>query len=250
MTTALQEIQAAQLRLTQHPIFSQIKTIESLCIFMETHVYAVWDFMTLLKCLQFNVSGYDLPWKPSRFPSEVGRLINEIVTGEETDIMPDGTYLSHFELYLKAMEEVGADTNKVKRFVNDVEPLSIKMPSTVVPAEAAIFMMNTMNVVYHGHISEVAAWFLYGREAVIPNMFRKLLDDIGITEQDAPLFHYYVKRHIEVDGNEHGPAAQRMLDSILEYTGLTMDDIKATALEAIEARIKLWDSLSDFLDKE
>jgi hypothetical protein len=53
--------------------------------------------------------------------SEVRRLINEIVFGEESDIDQNGTAVSHFELYVQAMAEAGANTTPILTFIEDLK---------------------------------------------------------------------------------------------------------------------------------
>ena len=82
---------------------------------MEYHVYAVWDFMSLLKALQIELTCTTLPWKPVG-DTKIRRLINSIVLEEESDVDADGNPSSHYEMYLDAMIECGADTKKIESF--------------------------------------------------------------------------------------------------------------------------------------
>ena len=110
-----------QKTLFSHPIYdSLIKSDKNVRIFMENHVFAVWDFMILVKQLQRNLTCMDKVWRP---PQDLltARLINEIVLGEETDENLGGEgYVSHYQLYLQAMKEVGANTGMIEEFIGNI----------------------------------------------------------------------------------------------------------------------------------
>src|SRR5215475_13123481 len=100
---------ALRAALLQHSIYTQVASVADLRRFMEDHVFAVWDFMSLLKRLQQDMTCIRVP----RFPAgnaRAARLINDIVIGEETDVGPDGSYVSHLDLYRRAMRDIGAST--------------------------------------------------------------------------------------------------------------------------------------------
>lgn len=114
MHTKIQSIQSNIEHLRQqiinHKVYSVVNEIEDLKIFMQYHVFAVWDFMSLLKSLQNNLTCTEVPWFP-KGSAETRFLINEIVVGEESDIDLNGVRKSHFELYKDAMLQCGADTS-------------------------------------------------------------------------------------------------------------------------------------------
>src|SRR5262245_17345533 len=93
--------------LLNHPVYARLDRVEALRVFMQHHVFAVWDFMSLLKTLQQRLTCTQTPWVPPT--NHVGcRLINEIVLGEESDEDGQGKFASHFELYLRSMQQCGA----------------------------------------------------------------------------------------------------------------------------------------------
>lgn len=238
-------IEQHQQALAHHMVFKEIKTMEALRVFMETHVFAVWDFMTLLKRLQIEITCVQLPWTDPN-NSVAARLINEIVLGEETDLLGDGTPMSHFAMYLAAMEEVGANTGPIRKFV-DLIVAGHQVRNALIIAEApqgaADFVLKTTDVALMGDIVDVASWFLYGRESVIPGMFMGILNDWKIPREDVPMFVYYLDRHIYLDAEEHAPAANRMLHQLLVQENKTLEDVLAPSLASLAARTALWDSV-------
>lgn len=231
--------------LSNHPIFSEIDSIQVLRRFMETHVFAVWDFMSLTKRLQQELTCTQLPWLPPRDP-KAARLINEIVLGEESDAKLNHGHYSHFELYLDAMREVGANTLPIERFVAlQKEGISYETAlQTVGAGQAAYcFVKHTLDTALHAPAHRVAAAFLHGRESVIPLMFQRILDDWGITVEQAPTFRYYLQRHIDVDSEDHGPAAQALLARLVNGDEQRQRDVYEAAIAAVESRIALWDKL-------
>lgn len=220
--------------LSHHPVYETLNTIESIRHFMRFHVFAVWDFMSLLKSLQRKITCVDHPWRPSSYPAEMVRLINQIVLGEESDLDQDGKAISHFDLYLRAMEEVGASTMEIRDFLNTLD-------TSYIPWEARSFVEHNLLVAECGHVVEVAASFFFGREKLIPGMFESMVRVLERENINAPTFIYYLKRHIEVDAGEHGPLALKCLDY------LTGNDEKLKSLsfyaglKAIDKRSELWD---------
>lgn len=94
-------LEPLQKQLAVHPLYKAVQNIGDLRLFMENHVYAVWDFMSLLKYLQRELTCVNIPWIAQGFRTS-RRLINEIVLGEESDFV-GGQHISHLELYLDSM---------------------------------------------------------------------------------------------------------------------------------------------------
>lgn len=244
--TNFKDIVEKQKSLESHRVFGAIKNIEDLRTFMECHVFAVWDFMCLIKRLQRDLTSIESLWIPSEAPLAT-RLINEIVLGEESDEAPGDTYISHFELYLLAMKEVGADTQQVKSFIDLIRiktPASEAMQKLSVAPYIQDFVNHTLDTVINGNLYQVLGSFFFGREHVIPNMFKGLLDNWHIDENDAPMFVYYLKRHIELDSEEHGPAAMKLIQNITKDNQDAMQQLCSTAVDSIDHRALLWDGVA------
>jgi hypothetical protein len=201
-------------RLSDHPIYTAVATPKDLRVFMQHHVYSVWDFMSLIKFLQHHVAPCRWPWTPPQ-NTEASRFINELVMEEESDEDAGGNgFSSHFELYLGAMEEIGAETQPVRRFVQTAGAQG---------TEAALAL---------------------GREHVIPAMFRALLAKIGVSEADAPIFHYYLNRHIGLDEDFHGPMSLRLLDHFCAGDANRVEEAREAARTAVAARLAFWDGVN------
>jgi hypothetical protein len=234
----MERIYSKQQELAHHPVYGTLTSIHGIRHFMESHVFAVWDFMSLLKSLQIHLTCVSLPWRPSPYPAEMVRLINQIVLGEESDVDQHGNPISHFDLYLKAMEEVGASSVLIKEFIK-TQNLSL------IPESARDFVAYNLKVAMNGTPLEVAASFFYGREKLIPDMFTSIVNVLKEEGVEAPTFIYYLERHIEVDSGEHGPLALKALS----YLTANDKDLQKVALDsglmALEMRKTLWNKVLD-----
>ena len=229
-----------QTALAVHPMFKELSDIKKVRQFMEIHVWAVWDFMSLLKRLQRDLTCVTLPWKPSPYSSKVVRLINEIVLGEESDVDQNGEPTSHFELYLRAMQEVGADTTAIEHFIQHND-------SSLMPREAQAFVSHTLELVEKGETVEVAAAFFYGREKVIPGMFQGILDVLMQESIPCPTLNYYLERHIHLDGEQHGPMSEKCLNEICRNDEGLEQLALAAGIKCLEMRSDLWTRTQNFL---
>lgn len=253
MKLALENIQIKELELTNHSLLSTnlIQTQADLCLFMEHHVYAVWDFMSLAKALQNRLCPSTDLWLPRKsIRDESARLINEIILGEESDTDLGGGSIAHFDLYIQAMIEVGADTKPIITFLDNVSARGIDWSlehCDFVPECAREFMKSTFDFIKTDKTHVIASAFTYGREDVIPSMFEQILKQLNISAQTAKKFYYYLERHIEIDGDHHGPMAVRLVENVCDNDPIAFVEAEKAAVQAINARIKFWDAVEDKL---
>jgi len=239
-------IESLRVRLEVHPIYAAVRTPEDLRVFMQHHVYSVWDFMSLIKYLQNEVAPARWPWTPHGDAS-VQRFINELVLEEETDIALPGQegHTSHFMLYLAAMREIGADADTPARYVGTVASAGIDaaLAAGIAPKPSAAFNRSTFDFLASGKPHTVAAALALGREHVIPSMFRAFLSRMGVTETQAPSFHYYLNRHVHLDEDFHAPLSLRLLPALCEGKADKWREAEAAAEAAVDARIAFWDGV-------
>src|SRR3981081_3537402 len=236
-------------QLLDHPVYAEVASVEDLRRFMEDHIFAVWDFMSLLKRLQQDLTCTKVPWFPAE-NTKAARLINDIVIGEETDVDPDGSYVSHLDLYLQAMADIGASTLQFDRFRSLVllgVPVEVALRRIGAPPHVQAFVAHTMALANSGSTEEVLAAFFYGREDIIPEMFGKLLQTLyGARHNSDRLrnFIYYIDRHIELDGDSHGPKGRELLEELVAKAPDRGERALRAACNSIKARIALWDGTS------
>lgn len=244
-------IEAQKSVLLQHSLYNKVKTIEDLHTFLESHVYAVWDFMSLLKALQSRLTCTTTPWFASQNP-ETRYLINEIVLAEETDLTLDGRRQSHFEMYLEAMEDCGADISKINSFLSEIQSLQnifVAIKKSDLHPNIKAFLDFTFRVIEEGKPHEIAAAFTFGREDLIPSMFHAILKNFQkqFPETDLSKLIYYFERHIELDADEHGPMAMQMINELCGEDPQKWNEVEEVSILALEKRIELWNAIEEII---
>lgn len=213
-------------------------------LFMASHVFAVWDFMSLLKALQGRLTCVTTPWMPTKLPSS-RRFINEIVLGEESDEY-EGEPTSHFEIYLRAMQQAGASTAGIDNLLSDLDttPVLDAVAKAQISGGARAFLETTFKLIETGKLHALAAAFTFGREDLIPDMFRALVQDFNDRNAGSlGTFIWYLKRHIQVDGEDHGPLSLRMVADICGTSEQRWSEAAEAAEAALRARVALWDAI-------
>jgi Protein of unknown function (DUF3050) len=236
-------------KVLSHPIYSQLTTVDAVVTFMEHHVFAVWDFMSLLKTLQRRLTCVEVPWVPSAATGS-RRLINDIVLVEESDELHDG-FISHFELYLDGMRQAGADTSRIDAFIALIRagsPVGAALRDADVPPSVAAFVGTTWDFIEHSPVHCQAAAFAFGREDLIPDMFDQVAAiDAGLGSLST--FVDYLRRHIQVDAEEHTPMAMQMLADLCGDDEARWAECRDTIDRALAARARLWDGISSAITR-
>ncbi len=233
-------------QLVQHPLYTNMQTLQQLQQFTQWHVFAVWDFMSLLKSLQHQLTCTQTPWLPTG-NANTRYLINEIVLGEESDVDEVGNRTSHFELYLKAMKAMNADTTQIEQLLVYLQNgIPVKEALAMLQLHPTIqqFVNFTFTVIYEQPIHAQAAVFTFGREDLIPEMFMGIVKDLCVThENKLQVFKYYLERHIEVDGDHHSHLAVEMVAELCGNDAEKWATVTAVSIAALEQRKLLWDAV-------
>ena len=249
----LEHLEPLRAQLEGHAIYGAIRQTQDLQIFMHHHVFSVWDFMSLIKYLQKSIAPVQVPWMPSAEPS-LRFFINQLVQEEESDAIPLGEgqviYASHFELYRRAMSEIGADSEMPLRFLALVAEQGVDkaLYSDSVPLPARYFTETTFCFIREDKPHLVAAALALGRESLIPAMFRRFLSEMDIGPQQAPTFHAYLNRHIHLDEDFHGPLSMQLLETLCGGDPQRIEEAETAAEEAICARIRFWDGVLEAIE--
>ncbi|NIG52395.1 DUF3050 domain-containing protein [Chitinophaga sp. Cy-1792] len=239
-------IAPAREQVVAHPLYAELQSLDDVRTFMKYHVYAVWDFMSLLKGLQQQLTCVNVPWIP-KGSAATRYLINEIVTGEESDVDMNGDRCSHFELYEKAMLQAGADTTAIQHIIKEAQKgTAVKniIQQADLPEAVKGFLGFTFDVIATGKAHIMAAVFTFGREDLIPDMFYALVKDL---DKKFPgkltTFIYYLERHIEVDGDHHSQLAMQMVQELCGDDKNKWDEAAEYARQSLVWRHELWSAI-------
>jgi len=244
------ELMSLRKELKNHVLYKELNSVDDIKTFMEGHVFAVWDFMSLLKALQINLTTVSIPWFPKKNTNLV-RFINEITLAEESDVNKDGVIKSHYEMYLDAMQEMNADCSTIKHFINAIskgENVIKAVENLSVNSAIKNFVTYTFKVIETNENHKIAAAFTFGREDIIPDMFLKIVDETTLkSNKKFDNFIYYLERHIELDGDEHGPLSLQMIEELCGNDDKKWQEVLEVAKASLQVRIDLWSSLKEEL---
>lgn len=239
-------IEPLRQEIIHHKVYGAIKDLEDLQLFMESHVFAVWDFMSLLKALQNQLTCTTVPWFPKGDPDS-RFLINEIVNGEESDVDEFGNRMSHYELYLQAMKQCGADLSPIEKYLEVLQQtgeLDQARNAVNAPQAALDFVQFTFDIVSSQKAHLQAAVFTFGREDLIPGMFLSIVKDMRERfPEQVSIFNYYLERHIEVDGDHHSHLALQMTANLCGEDEQKWKEVEVATVQSLQQRIALWDGV-------
>ncbi len=246
------EIHHLKQKLINHRIYNHLSNIEDVKIFTQYHVFAVWDFMSLLKSLQNSLTCVDIPWLPNK-NSNTARFINEIVLGEETDVNENGIYKSHFDMYIDAMKDIGADTSMILKFINYLSNgHSVTDAMQKIDADKAVceFVKFSFDTIMKNKEHVIASVFTFGREGLIADMFIEIINHSSkINNKSYNSMIYYLERHVELDGDEHGPMSMKMIQELCGNDEQKIIETISAAKDALQHRINLWDRISEAIQE-
>lgn len=244
------EIKGLRQELKSHRLYQELETIEDIKIFTQDHVFAVWDFMSLIKALQKNLTCVDVPWVPNE-NRLAGRLVNEIVLAEESDVDLNGDPKSHFELYLESMNQIGASTKIINDFISKIKnskSYSDSIEKININPIVKEFMDFTFNIINTNKNHVIASVFTFGREDLIPDMFIEIVKKLSNSDEiEADNLVYYLERHIEIDADEHGPMALKMIEELCGDDETKWKEAEIASKKALEMRIKLWNYIENMI---
>ena len=235
-----------------HQLYKSLKSINDIKIFMENHVFAVWDFMSILKALQIRLTNVCVPWIPNNNPV-LTRFINEIVLGEESDLNELNEPKSHFEMYMESMDQIRAKNSEIKFLIMQIKSekeIIESIDKMKIDDAVKKFIKFSFEIIKTEKIHCMASAFTFGREDIIPDMFLEIIKTIDPKNKKYNKLKYYLERHIEIDGELHGPLSQQMIIELCGNSPRKWSETLTVAEKCLQNRIKLWDTILKQIKKK
>jgi hypothetical protein len=252
LTRLLSEVEPYQQAVLAHPVHGQLGTVAALRMFMQSHVFAVWDNMLLLKTLQQRLTCVTTPWLPVE-DAIAARLINEMILDEETEELRPGEYMSHAEFYILAMAELGAETQPIEQLMDGLrggQGLEAALGSLAIPEQTKAFVLNSWEIC-QGPTPGIVAAFLLGREEIATPLFANILGQLDGMEGGVACdrLRAYCQRHVSVDEERHIPMAKALLKRICGDSAWAWGRAAEASVSTLMARQRLWDGVVAEIEK-
>lgn len=233
--------------LESHKLYDRIFDDYSLRLFVEHHVVCVWSYNYLLRNIYQELVSMIQPLN-SQAQKEALRIISEAILEEEVEEQTDGSLLSHLEIYLEAMQELGADVGPILSFFDMQESGASWQESLAAshfPASVAQYA-RSMGELFERPLHERAAVLFYEGEPFIPDTFLNRLGQLGARHDVNRLLDYF-ERHIEGLKRPGFSTSGRLVEIFCGDNPQLNDEAEKAAEQAMQIRIDLWNKLSDNL---
>ena len=140
------------------------------------------------------------------------------------------------------MKQCGANTFPIENFVAKTNDKNIPSVNDGIDA----FLKTTFDIIKTEEAHKIASAFTFGREDLIPDMFTSIVEEYN-QNNNLDKFVYYLERHIELDGGDHGPLALKLISDLCGEDNQKWKEVEDVAIDCLIARKKLWDVIYSHL---
>ena len=150
------------------------------------------------------------------------------------------------------MSQLSANTNEINDFIELIasgNSVQYSLSEINIDSKVADFVKYSFSIIETNKPHLIASAFTFGREDIIPDMFIGILKNSDSKNKLYNKLTYYLERHIELDGDEHGPLALEMISELCENDDQKWHEVLLVAKESLKKRISLWDAINDLIQK-
>ncbi len=229
--------------LETHKLYERVSDENALRTFVEHHVICVWSYSFLLRNIYQELVSVIHPLN-SQGQKEAIRLISEIILDEEVEEQHDGSLMSHMEVYMEAMQDLGADLGPIVTFF-DMQDAGADWQDALEAAEfspAITEYARCIGSFFKRPLHERAAILFYEGEPYIPDQFLSKLGLLSSKHRTHRLLDYF-ERHIEGLKRPGFSAAGRLVEIFCGDSDAFNEAAEKAAECAMKARIEFWNQV-------
>jgi hypothetical protein len=244
----LQKVLPAQDKILNHQVYKEIENLDDLNLFLEYHVFFVWDQMSSLKAMQKDLTCMNVPWVPKRSP-QTRKYINELVLNAEGNDLISETVLSEYESYLELMRESDADSSSIERLeksINRGENFKDLLDHLDMPKVVKSYLDFTYKTIESKDAHKIAANFVFGKQSLIPHRLVKLLNELNKKfPVDLSLQIKYFESKVMKETGKIEDVAKKIFEELCGHDEEKWDDVAEVAERTLERRLQLWDDIKN-----